>query len=177
MWWLWRMGSRDTVKQAVYEEWAWHACVHSSCLGLHIINLKQYDMYYNIHGMIFHTYQQYILSHFISKTLIYMMISWDYSNCNVKNMVKYPKFWQRYIVWSIVLMNTTNGKKRTQYVLHSQNIDALKQYRTLMLIMRFLANYQTLSYATLLCEENWYTAFHFWSCDALMSESSSARLR
>ncbi len=57
---------------------------------MHIVNLKQYDVDHNKHGIILDTYQRYILPHFEPNTLIYMLISWDFMNFNIPNTVKYP---------------------------------------------------------------------------------------
>ncbi len=61
-------------------------------IGLHIIHLKQYNMYHYTHGKIFNMYEGFIFFHFRPKSVIYTQISWDFRNINTPNMMKYLNF-------------------------------------------------------------------------------------
>ncbi len=52
------------------------------CVVLCIVYFKRYDRYHDRHEVIFNMYQQYILSGFIPKNLIYPPISWEFGYFN-----------------------------------------------------------------------------------------------
>ncbi len=62
-----------------------------SSVGLCIVYFKLYDTYHNTHEAIFDMYQQYILSGFRQKHLIYTQISQEFGNYYEQNILNLRK--------------------------------------------------------------------------------------